>query len=184
MPTPNPVAGAPGSPLLTVQTDAGNPTVADVTITASGNGIASHVHAARRRQPPLPPAPRPLPDANGVQTLNLPVSVPFGAHVFQALLTNPVGTSASAEIAYASPGASTITIGSMDDPTQVPQVTIDPGTPVGLTLTDLDGATGPFTAMTNDRPLPRGERHRWEYAGPQRPRAGPGIGGDHRHCHG
>ncbi len=38
----------------------------------------------------------------------------------------------------------------MDDPTQVPQVTIDPGTPVGLTLTDLDGGTGPFTVMTND----------------------------------
>ncbi len=148
--TPAPEAGAPGTPLLSIQKDR----TSGVGFTASW---ATYSGAAATSWQLLEDGVVYAQGASatatsGGQAGSLTIkNRPYCAHAYRVVVTNAAGSTASNTVVYEADGASKITIGASDSPMQARQVTVPLHKATRFTVGMVDGSTGSYSLATNNR---------------------------------
>ena len=148
-PMPTPVAGAPGTPSISIQQNwttgvgftvgwaiysGGQAT--SWTLLEDGSVYATGAAAA---------------GTAGGQTGSVPVlDRPYSAHSYQIQVTNSAGSTLSAATPYIADGASAISIGTPDATMQARQVTIPLNAATTFPLSLVSGAAGSYQLATNN----------------------------------
>ncbi len=148
-PTPGPVAGAPGTPSVSIQKnwDTGVGFTVNWAIYSGGQATGwtlledGNVYAAGTAAA----------GSSGGQTGAIPVlDRPYSAHVYQVQVTNDNGSALSTTTLFIADGASRISLGTPDAGMQARQVTIPLGAAATYPVSLVTGATGSYRVDTNN----------------------------------